>query len=283
MPLCPRALGLAPSLTLAPGSEVRRAALFNLPRTPAFLPHILMRTRDVDPILRRTVYHGPLSAAALNADMLSVAQREQVVRNGLGDREPSVRKAAAAMLAGWVDQVEGDLVEVNTLLGHIGKVRCIDLGTVPQPVRRWFGRSGRRLTLVGIHHPPGNPRQCCISRYVLYPIAGGAGVGLTANVEAYWTSLTPEKALLARVFVDHCIATKDDSRLEDALPVVTALAFRIQDEYNSLVTSTTEENDDIPERSFIVGELLRLAINLDYADEIGRRKMFTLARQSPLS
>jgi condensin complex subunit 3 len=60
------------------------------------------------------------------------------------------------------------------------------------------------------------------------------------------------------------------------VPVVTALAFYIQDEYNKMVNS--EEEEDILNRSFIVGELLRLAINLDYADEIGRRKMFQLAR-----
>lgn len=33
------------------------------------------------------------------------------------------------------------------------------------------------------------------------------------------------------------------------------------------------------ERTFIVGELLKLAVNLDYADEIGRRKMFQLASE----
>lgn len=92
---------------------MRRAALYNLPRTAATLPHILSRTRDIDPILRRTVFHGSLSATALpDARLLSIAQREQVVRNGLGDREGSVRKAAAAMLAVWVDQTDGDLVEV---------------------------------------------------------------------------------------------------------------------------------------------------------------------------
>ena len=63
------------------------------------------------------------------------------------------------------------------------------------------------------------------------------------------------------------------------LPVVTALAFRIQDEYNNLVGAANEESDEVTERSFIVGELLRLAVNLDYADEIGRRKMFQLARE----
>jgi condensin complex subunit 3 len=49
-----------------------------------------------------------------DARLLTIAQREKVVQYGLGDRESSVRKASAAMLAGWVDQVDGDLVEVSS-------------------------------------------------------------------------------------------------------------------------------------------------------------------------
>lgn len=104
--------------------EVRRAALYNFPRTPVSLPHILARTRDVDPILRRTVFAGVLSAEALpDPRILTIAQREEVVRNGLGDREPSVRKAAAGMLAGWLDLAEGDLLEVSYLFLAMGFIQ----------------------------------------------------------------------------------------------------------------------------------------------------------------
>ena len=107
--------------------------------------------------------------------------------------------------------------------------------------------------------------------------------------------LTPEKAFLARVFVDHCISTKDSVRLESVLPVVTELAFRIQHGYNDLleqIQSDEEErflrggegddgdDDARMDREFIICELLKLAVNLDYADEIGRRKMFQLVRKS---
>lgn len=113
--------------------------------------------------------------------------------------------------------------------------------------------------------------------------------------------MTPERAFLARVFVDHCVTTKDDRRLESVLPVVTALAFRIQTAYNHLVEEIEaeeqemllrgdigddEENELRAEREearldqeFIIGEMLRMSVNLDYADEIGRRKMFQLVRK----
>lgn len=104
------------------------------------------------------------------------------------------------------------------------------------------------------------------------------------------------------MFVDHCVTQKDNTRLENVLPVVTALAFRIQAAYNELLEHIRdgeaerllrEGMEDDEERArreeelldgeFVIGELLRLAVNLDYADEIGRRKMFQLVRKSRVS
>ncbi|WVQ70731.1 hypothetical protein IAR50_000253 [Cryptococcus sp. DSM 104548] len=230
-----------------PAAEVRRAALYNFPQTPATLPHILARTRDVDPILRRTVFAGVLGADGLpDPRVLSIAQRESVVRNGLGDREGSVRKAAAGMLAGWLDTVEGDIIEFLNRFDVVSSQVAEDA-----------------LVSVFVTRPE-----------VFQAVEFG---------DDFWSSLSPEKAFLARVFVDRCIVTKDNIRLEDALPVVTALAFQIQDEYNKLVGSINDDSEEseseTSDRAFVVGELLKLAVNLDYADEIGRRKMFQLARE----
>jgi condensin complex subunit 3 len=82
------------------------------------------------------------------------------------------------------------------------------------------------------------------------------------------------------------------------MPVVTALAFKTQDEYNTLAALHAERITDerarsiddeeqavedkkqaaVDERAFVVGELLKLSVWLDYADETGRRKMFHLTR-----
>lgn len=81
--------------------------------------------------------------------------------------------------------------------------------------------------------------------------------------------------------------------MERVLPVVTAMAFKLQEEYNLLEETTPAEEldsqqqddeEDLPaeyvERTFVVAELCKMAVNLDYSDEIGRRKMFQLARES---
>ena len=129
-------------------------------------------------------------------------------------------------------------------------------------------------------------------------------------LDPYWTSLTPERAFLARVFVDHCCETDNSARLEATLPVVTALAFRIQEAYNGLVDVVREsdenqtflrpegllkkprdcfiiertldlakDEDDRADKEFIISEMLKLGVKLDYSDEIGRRKMFQLLRK----
>lgn len=83
--------------------------------------------------------------------------------------------------------------------------------------------------------------------------------------------------------MQHCLAAKDTVRLEAALPVVTSLAFRIQNAYNALLQQGGPDADGGAEeeqmdREFVLSEMLRLAKDLDYGDEIGRRKMFALVR-----
>lgn len=108
--------------------------------------------------------------------------------------------------------------------------------------------------------------------------------------------MTPESAFLARVFVDHCSFNKEEVRLENTLPVVTAFAFRIQEAFNDYLCDLQNESEESVlrvmseeerikrgekrlESLVIIGEMLKLALNLDYADEIGRRKMFQLIRE----
>jgi condensin complex subunit 3 len=94
---------------------VRQTALFSLPFTPRTLPVIILRTRDVDPNVRRTVYLQALSLAQIqDPRRLTIRQREEVVRNGLGDRDPKVRQAAGTMLTSWVEAAgDGGLIEVR--------------------------------------------------------------------------------------------------------------------------------------------------------------------------
>ncbi len=99
---------------------------------------------------------------------------------------------------------------------------------------------------------------------------------------------------MARIFVDHCKSIKKDDLLERSLPSVTSLAFRIQDEYNQLdslqppptAAEDLEQDEQMLasssaylDKAFVISEMCKLALILDYSDELGRRKMFQLARK----
>jgi condensin complex subunit 3 len=60
------------------------------------------------------------------------------------------------------------------------------------------------------------------------------------------------------------------------MPEVTRLAFYIQ-KYNNIMTEVEEEEKMNLE--FIVDQLLLVALSMDYSDEIGRRKMYSLLRK----
>ncbi|CAE6447886.1 unnamed protein product [Rhizoctonia solani] len=257
--------------------EVRRAALLNFAPTQRTLKIILSRTRDVDTTLRKLVYHHVLSS--LKPEVLSVAQREEVVSNGLGDREESVRGAAARMIGTWVDAKDGDLLEVNS--PHL-----IDMIVLKNfKFLKYFDLLKSKVA-----------EDALLSVFLARPEVHEA----VEFGDDYWSNLTPEKAFLARVFVDRCIADKDNERLDRSLPVVTMFAFRIQEEYNKLLeflrqleardnknSGSDDEEDEkkdvqLEEQAIdaelILGELLAFAVNLDYGDETGRRRMFQLIR-----
>ncbi|KAF8163123.1 nuclear condensing complex subunit [Crassisporium funariophilum] len=257
---------LIDTLAHDPSPEVRKAVLVNFPVTVETLPAILDRTRDTDAIIRKVVYNAVLAKHTTQGEegeketlgithprVLSIAQRELIVKNGLGDREPAVRAAAASLITTWVHEGQSGVVSLLSLF---------DLG------------------------------QGTVAADALMSVFT-TDVAIFNDFEfgdQYWTTLTPETAFLARVFVEHCKATKDETRLEATLPVVTEIAFHIQQAYSLLSefpgnhVNLEDDNefarreDEKIDRELVLAELLKLAVNLDYSDEIGRRKTFQLVR-----
>lgn len=106
----------------------------------------------------------------------------------------------------------------------------------------------------------------------------------------YWKELTPESALLALIFINQ---SKGTVQVEEAgLPMVTAFAFYIQSLYNELLEALEavetaavshqeeeEKQDQAHKVASILSSLLSIANGLDYGDEIGRRKAFSVVSE----
>lgn len=101
-------------------SEVRRAGLLHIPITPVTLPTIISRTQDVDPTVRKLVYCSILLPHFKHPELLTISQRERIVRNGLRDSDIDVRAATESLLGTWFDTVapehDGDGAPVLALV-----------------------------------------------------------------------------------------------------------------------------------------------------------------------
>lgn len=260
-----------------PSADVRRSLLLNLPLTPGTLPYLLERARDLDPATRRALYSRLLPALG-DFRHLSLSMREKLLRWGLRDRDENVRKATARLFrerwiedcAGPKDVAQGGVVgeasppSVEGLLELLERIDVVNSGVeggvaLEALKEFWEGRPDFR-DVVNFDDP-------------------------------FWDHLTAESVFMARSFNDFCRQGgegKYEALVEEKMPEVTKLAFFLQRYMNDLVGRLRrlnaavegEEDDDTVESEFVVEQLLHIAHSLDYTDEVGRRKMFALLRET---
>lgn len=259
-----------------PSADVRRSLLLNLPLTPGTLPYLLERARDLDPATRRALYSRLLPALG-DFRHLSLSMREKLLRWGLRDRDENVRKATARLFRErWIEdcagqrqdengnKVEATLPTIDALLELLERIDVVNSGVeegiAPEALREfWAGRPDYQDAL--------------------------------SFDDPFWDHLSPESVFMARSFNDYCRQQGDEKYemlVEEKMPEVTKLAFFLQRYTNNLVDALRrnhaqyegDEEEETVEQEFIVEQLLHIAKTLDYSDEVGRRKMFTLLRET---
>ncbi|KAJ3782510.1 nuclear condensing complex subunit [Lentinula aff. detonsa] len=262
-------------------AEVRRAVLINLPVTPETLSIIITRIRDTDTLTRKLAYSSVLEPKLAHPRHLTIAQREDITKVGLGDREAVVRVAAGKMISKWLD------------------IAMSEPDPQGQPPQTWVGDDGGIMkgfiNFLAFFDVVGPGEVVAVDAMLSVFTTRPALLDAFVFNDDFWADLTPESAVLARVFVDQCIESKSENRLEDAsIPVVTAFAFHIQEAYNALLSLMQEmdflnvgepdneeseaREEELAKKELILGELLRIALKLDYMDEIGRRKVFSVVK-----
>ena len=260
-----------------PSADVRRSLLLNLPLTPGTLPYLLERARDLDPATRRALYSRLLPALG-DFRHLSLSMREKLLRWGLRDRDENVRKATARLFHDrWIEDCAGPRVanekgvtdeavapSIDSVLELLERIDVLNSGMedgiASEAMEKfWNGRPDYQDT-VSFQDP-------------------------------FWHHLSPESVFLARSFNDYCRQQPDgkyETLAEEKMPEVTKLAFFLQRYTNNLVECLrrdhgrfeAEEEEDTVEQEFIMEQLLHIAKTLDYSDEVGRRKMFALLRET---
>ncbi|ORE13224.1 hypothetical protein BCV71DRAFT_246469 [Rhizopus microsporus] len=201
---------------------------------------------DLDPINRRVVYLKPLSEIR-DFRLLTSEQRNNVLKWGLNDRDPLVRKAVAKMLSTkWIQQANNNLIEFLERL----EIMNPGIADIAESVLNAFFTE--RMDIIN---------------------------EITFDAE-FWKHLTPESAFLAKVFIKFLQVNNMDERLDEVLPEVITHAANLS-YYIDMYHATSLE--DKPEYEFIISQLLETCMSLDYADEVGRRKVFELLRSIMVS
>ena len=259
-----------------PSADVRRSLLLNLPLTPSTLPFLLERARDLDPSTRRALYSRLLPALG-DFRHLSLSMREKLLRWGLRDRDENVRKATARLFSErWIEDCAGTRIPAE------GNVPA----EVPPPSIDALLELLERIDVVNSGVESGVALEALREFWNCRPDYRDA----VSFDDPFWDHLSAERVFLARSFNDFCIQEEEgkySTLVEEKMPEVTKLAFFIQRYTNDLVNRIRSinmndqvEEDDTVEQEFIVEQLLHIAQTLDYSDEVGRRKMFSLLRET---
>ena len=260
-----------------PSADVRRSLLLNLPLTPGTLPYLLERARDLDPATRRALYSRLLPALG-DFRHLSLSMREKLLRWGLRDRDENVRKATARLFRErWIEDCAGPK---NVAQGGA-------VGEASPPSVDGMLELLERIDVVNSGVEGGVALEALKEFWEGRPDYRDA----VSFDDPFWDHLSAESVFMARSFNDFCRQegeVKYEALVEEKMPEVTKLAFFLQRYMNDLierlrridVAAEGEEDDDTIESEFIVEQLLHIAQTLDYTDEVGRRKMFALLRET---
>ncbi|OBZ79993.1 Condensin complex subunit 3 [Grifola frondosa] len=219
---------------------------------------------------------------------LTLAQREKVLRHGLGDREKSVHAAAVWMISGWFNVLRET---INPDTTDMKAKSAVMAGLIAF------------LKLYNV----ANPKSTDIAVGAVNSLFKRADIlaGVTFD-DTFWNTLTPESVLLSRIFLNYCLDNDAEALVErSGLQSITKLAYSIQEACNTLFDTIEEleevqlsqshqgtakyhedekndvnnEEDTILVRGFILGELLKIAVRCDFSDEMGRRKVFMVTRE----
>ncbi|KAG4093922.1 hypothetical protein H8356DRAFT_1696136 [Neocallimastix lanati (nom. inval.)] len=223
-----------------PNPDVRKAIMCNLDISEETLPYIIERARDIDTSIRRCFFLTTMRN--INIDTLNMDQREKILGWGLFDREISVQKACKYLLCEkWINEdCNKDLIKF---------LNYFDVMT---------------STIVG---------DAIYIYFEKYP-----NLNFTYN-ETEWNSLTSENAFLIKKYVEFCHQNKRDDKLDDILPEIIKLVEYLKKYFRKIVDLKQEEEDEKILNEFIISQLLGIGNSLDYADEMGRRVMFSCLRE----
>ncbi|XP_033871487.3 condensin complex subunit 3-like [Acipenser ruthenus] len=236
--------------------EVRRAVLSCIAPSAKTLPKILGRTRDVKENVRKLAYQ--VLAEKVHIRALSIAQRVQLLQQGLNDRSGAVKEVVQKkLLQAWLRLLEGNVLD---LLHRLDVENCPEVAMAA--LNATFALS-----------PLNELAQNCsnIDNRKLIPL----------------DNLTCENSLYWRALCEYVKSKGDEGEevLEQILPEAAIYAEYLYGYLKSIPVMTEEQKADFAQvenvmtKEFISQQLILLVGCLDTAEEGGRKRVLTVLQE----
>ncbi|XP_078359066.1 condensin complex subunit 3-like [Oculina patagonica] len=235
-------------------AEVRRAVLLNIALSSQTLEGIIERTQDVTDSVRKLAYR--ILADKVSIKSLTIAQRVQLLSNGLHDRSKSIQDAfAKELLSGWLKSFDKDVIKLLKCLDVEGCIEVAELAL--------------KTILKGL------PKED-LPGYVDTLKKGQEEEG---PVRISYEALDVETAFYWRCLGEHfkSMGVDGEELLDDLLPEVSEFCKYIQGYVDSFLCRTAPEHDHSEvQQIFIARQLLTLMGVVDLSDEVGRKNLCQL-------
>ncbi|KAF7317047.1 Peptidase A1 domain-containing protein [Mycena chlorophos] len=273
-------------------------------------PAIFARMRDNEAAVRKAVYRQVFEKGARDGNLFTVCPSSEsqrllekadcalIVLNGLGDREPVVREAAASMISSWYDVISATNSDEELAL----KFEDVDISaTQQQPVPSDGEKPAARsaavmknlttfLSLFDLRQETdvnGEKQRGKAASDALQSLFSKRK-DIERDVhfkDDFLANRTPETVFLIRAFAEHCSDGREQLLEDCGMPVATLCAFQIKSSITDFldvdklaVLPPDKRQDKQGELEFITGELLGLAASLDYSEGHGRKTMDRLIK-----
>ncbi|XP_078577288.1 condensin complex subunit 3-like isoform X2 [Branchiostoma floridae x Branchiostoma japonicum] len=256
-----------------PNPDVRRAILSCIAPSTHTLSGVLQRIRDVNQSVRVMAFK--VLAEKFHIRALTIAQRLQVLQQGLNDRAEAVREVCGTkLLQSWLRLFEGNILD---LLG------CLDVETT-------CGTDDEVTT----GQPTGEET---IEAAVMWMFKQTPTDELIANFDLLGEShviplesLTCESALYWRCLCQYVksLGTEGEEYQDRLLPTLTALCDYVQSHLETLPSvegglDMTSAVDDHLRKEFVAQQLVMILGIPDLTDEVGRKRLRSLIHDMLLS
>lgn len=231
-------------------AEVRRAVLLNVALSTQTLEGVIGRTQDVTESVRKLAYR--ILAEKVNIKSFSIAQRMQLLSNGLNDRSESIKDLCAReFLGGWLKSFDRDVVKL---------LKCLDVEGCTE-----VAELALKAILKGL------PKED-LQAYIESLKKGEEEKG---PVRIKYDTLDAETAFYWRCLGEHVksMGVDGEELLDELLPEVSGFCKYIQGFVESSLCSQSSEKDSEGQHIFVTRQLLTLMGVVDLSDEVGRKNL----------